>query len=79
MTCPTPAQTGGLLAFSTIMPPPLRLQAVAFVSPQNHPILVRTFAVNPAEELKYHYLAHTSLDVFEERSAQRALSLEDAG
>jgi hypothetical protein len=53
------------------MPAPLRLQAVAFVSPQNHPILVRTFAVNPAEELKYHYLAHTSLDVFEERSAHR--------
>jgi hypothetical protein len=58
------------------MPAPLRLQAVAFVSPQNHPILVRTFSVNPAEELKYHYLSHTSLDVFEERSALHILRLK---
>jgi hypothetical protein len=49
------------------MPPPLRLEAVAFISPQNHPILVRTFAPDKSDELKYHYLAHTSLDVIEER------------
>ncbi|KAG9317661.1 Sedlin, N-terminal conserved region-domain-containing protein [Chiua virens] len=48
------------------MPPPLRLNAVAFISPQNHPILVRTF--QKGQELKYHYVAHTSLDVIEERS-----------
>ncbi|KAF8138701.1 Sedlin [Boletus edulis] len=42
------------------MPPPLRLNAVAFISPQNHPILVRTF--QKGQELKYHYVAHTSLD-----------------
>lgn len=46
------------------MPPPLRLNAVAFISPQNHPILIRTFS---KDELKYHYIAHTSLDVIEER------------
>lgn len=46
------------------MAPPLRLNAVAFISPQNHPILIRTFA---KDELKYHYIAHTSLDVIEER------------
>ena len=50
------------------MPPQLRLNAVAFVSPQNHPILIRTF-VPGQDELKYHYIAHTSLDVIDERSA----------
>ncbi|KAJ3558372.1 hypothetical protein NM688_g969 [Phlebia brevispora] len=49
------------------MPPQLRLNAVAFVSPQNHPILIRTFSQQPKDELKYHYIAHTSLDVIEER------------
>ncbi|KAF9222025.1 Sedlin [Gyrodon lividus] len=48
------------------MPPPLRLNAVAFISPQNHPILIRTF--QKGDELKYHYVAHTSLDVIEERA-----------
>lgn len=52
----------------TSMPPQLRLNAVAFVSPQNHPILIRTF-VQGQDELKYHYIAHTSLDVIDERSA----------
>jgi len=47
------------------MPPQLRLNAVAFISPQNHPILIRTFTKQ--DELKYHYIAHTSLDVIEER------------
>ncbi|RDX55448.1 trafficking protein particle complex 2 [Lentinus brumalis] len=46
--------------------PPLRLNAVAFVSPQNHPILIRSFAQGQ-DELKYHYIAHTSLDVIDER------------
>ncbi|KAF9009096.1 Sedlin [Cyathus striatus] len=48
------------------MPPTLRLNAVAFVSPQNHPILVRTF-LNQDDVIKYHYIAHTSLDIVEER------------
>ena len=51
------------------MAPQAKLQAVAFISPQNHPILVRTFLSKKDRDLKYHYLAHTSLDVFEERSA----------
>lgn len=49
------------------MPPQLRLNAVAFISPQNQPILIRTFSKQ--DELKYHYIAHTSLDVIEERGA----------
>jgi hypothetical protein len=36
------------------------------MSPQNHPIFIRTFD-NEQDELKYHYIAHTSLDVIEER------------
>ncbi|KAG6873309.1 hypothetical protein C0995_000462 [Termitomyces sp. Mi166 len=49
------------------MAPNLRLNAVAFISPQNHPILIRTFAKQDEHSIKYHYIAHTSLDVIEER------------
>ncbi|KAH7887769.1 Sedlin [Phlebopus sp. FC_14] len=49
------------------MPQPLRLNAVAFISPHNHPILIRTF--QKGDELKYYYVAHTSLDVIEERTS----------
>jgi hypothetical protein len=75
------------------MPNPLRLNAVAFISPQNHPILIRTFSkqgspsrisisqhklTEPswtlfADELKYHYIAHTSLDVIEERGKYQTI------
>jgi hypothetical protein len=47
------------------MAPNLKLNAVAFISPQNHPILIRSF--NTQDAIKYHYIAHTSLDVIEER------------
>jgi len=50
------------------------LEAVAFVSPQNHPILIHTFNTNNA--IKYHYIAHTSLDVIEERVAASGKSTE---
>jgi len=56
------------------MPAPLRLNAVAFISPQNHPILIRTFS--KTDELKYHYIAHTSLDVIEERASSGTKSTE---
>jgi len=49
------------------MAPNLRLNAVAFISPQNHPILIRAFAKQDEHSIKYHYIAHTSLDVIEER------------
>ncbi|KAG8848111.1 hypothetical protein FRB96_001298 [Tulasnella sp. 330] len=51
------------------MSPAPRLNAVAYISFQNHPILVRTFVNNQRDDLKYHYVAHTSLDVIEERVA----------
>ncbi|THV08586.1 trafficking protein particle complex 2 [Dendrothele bispora CBS 962.96] len=49
------------------MPPGLRVNAVAFISAQNHPIIVRTFSAQDETTIKYHYIAHTSLDVIEER------------
>ncbi|KIJ56866.1 hypothetical protein M422DRAFT_198129 [Sphaerobolus stellatus SS14] len=51
------------------MPTLIRLNAAAFTSPQNHPILVRNFTQNSQDDLKYHYVAHTSLDVIDERLA----------
>ena len=63
-------RVGAFPVLPTAMAPPPRLNAVAFVSPQNHPILIRTFAQPRQDELKYHYIAHTSLDVIEERSAR---------
>ncbi|KAF9462617.1 Sedlin [Collybia nuda] len=49
------------------MAPHLKLNAVAFISPHNHPILIRTFSGQDGNAIKYHYIAHTSLDVIEER------------
>ncbi|TFK43558.1 trafficking protein particle complex 2 [Crucibulum laeve] len=57
------------------MPPSLRLNAVAFISPQNHPILIRTFSPQD-DPIKYHYIAHTSLDVIEERVTSAGKSVE---
>jgi hypothetical protein len=45
----------------------LEIRAMAFISPQNYPILVRTFKRREDDELKFHYVAHTALDVIEER------------
>lgn len=52
---------------TTPMPAQIRLNAAAFISPQNHPILVRNFTLSKQDDLKYHYVAHSSLDVIEER------------
>ncbi|ETW84930.1 hypothetical protein HETIRDRAFT_243930, partial [Heterobasidion irregulare TC 32-1] len=45
----------------------LGLAAIAFISPQNHPILVRSFSQRHDNLLKYHYIAYTSLDIVNER------------
>ncbi|KIL70089.1 hypothetical protein M378DRAFT_183681 [Amanita muscaria Koide BX008] len=58
------------------MAPNLRLNAVAFISPQNHPILIRTFVKQDAHAIKYHYIAHTSLDIVEERVSSGGKSLD---
>jgi hypothetical protein len=52
------------------------ISAVAFISPQNHPILIHTFNKPSDEAIKYHYAAHTSLDVIEERIAAGGKNLE---
>jgi hypothetical protein len=57
-----------LIATLCFMPPNLKLNAVAFISPQNYPILIRTF-IKQEDPVKYHYIAHTSLDVIEERGS----------
>jgi len=46
---------------------PLKVNAIALISQANHPIIVRPFT--DEDPLKYHYVAHTSLDVVEERLA----------
>jgi len=53
----------------------MRLNAAAFISSHNHPILVRNFTSSKQDDLKYHYIAHTSLDVIEERRAVLLLQL----
>ncbi|EJD00903.1 Sedlin [Fomitiporia mediterranea MF3/22] len=58
------------------MAPQLQLHAVAFVSPQNHPILIRSFSHRKQDDLKYQYIAHTSLDVIEERTGSNSKSNE---
>ena len=62
--------TSGNVCF---MPPNLKLNAVAFISPQNYPILIKTFT-KQEDPVKYHYIAHTSLDVIEERGLSSHLS-----
>ncbi|KIK65289.1 hypothetical protein GYMLUDRAFT_38726 [Collybiopsis luxurians FD-317 M1] len=54
------------------MAPNLRLNVVAFISPQNHPILIRSPSAEDETAIKYHYIAHTSLDVIEERASTRS-------
>jgi len=55
---------------------------VAFISSQNHPILVRTFVTDAngdrteSDLLKAHYAAHTSLDVFDERVGPNIKSMD---
>ncbi|CAE7055789.1 unnamed protein product [Rhizoctonia solani] len=46
----------------------MRVNAVAFIYNQA-PVLVRTYTPSKDAELKYHYVAHTSLDVVDERVA----------
>ena len=61
------------------MPALIYLNAVAFVSSQNHPILIRTFGQEREnnKDIRYHYIAHTSLDVFEERSQSPSICESD--
>ncbi|EJT97487.1 Sedlin [Dacryopinax primogenitus] len=46
----------------------LTINAVALISPSNSPIIVHTYRSHPSS-LKYHFVAHTALDIIEERLA----------
>jgi hypothetical protein len=63
--------------YCNAMAPNLRLNAIAFISPQNHPIHIEVFAKKEDNALKYHYIAHTSLDVVEERGVHFSCQLRD--
>jgi hypothetical protein len=52
----------------------LEIRAMALISSQNHPMLVRTFKGREEDELKFHYVAHTALDVIEERRGYQPFS-----
>ncbi|PVG04369.1 Sedlin [Serendipita vermifera] len=45
----------------------IKIRAVAFISPQNYPMFVRSYGDRQEDEIKHHYIAHSALDVFEER------------
>lgn len=53
----------------------LEIRAMAFISSQNQPMLVRTFKGREEDELKFHYVAHTALDVIEERRGYQSFFL----
>ncbi|KLO19769.1 Sedlin [Schizopora paradoxa] len=55
------------------MAPSLQVLGVGYISPQNQPILIRYFSGKKKDGLKFHYIAHTSLDVFEERKCYLGL------
>jgi trafficking protein particle complex subunit 2 len=51
-----------------------KILSIAVIGKHNQPLFVRSFDSHPREsqpvqeeDLKWHYVAHTSLDVFEER------------
>ncbi|KAG9289799.1 hypothetical protein G9A89_015379 [Geosiphon pyriformis] len=44
----------------------IKVQCIAVIGKQNNPIYVRNFSTIHSD-LKYHYIAHTSCDVIEER------------
>jgi len=46
----------------------LTVNAVALISPANSPIIVHAYKPHPSP-LKYHFIAHTALDIIEERLA----------
>ncbi|KAF9110036.1 hypothetical protein BGX27_006859 [Mortierella sp. AM989] len=49
----------------------INISCIAIIGKQNNPLYIKNF--NPSHaDLKYHYIAHTSCDVMEERAAMKA-------
>ncbi|KAJ1961528.1 hypothetical protein IWQ62_003835 [Dispira parvispora] len=44
----------------------MRINCIAVIGKQNNPLYLRNFDGTP-DDLKYHYIAHTSCDVIEEK------------
>ncbi|KAK9896298.1 Sedlin [Cystobasidium minutum MCA 4210] len=50
----------------------MRILSIALIGRQNQPLFIKSYGRPTAtveEDLKWHFVAHTSLDVFEEREA----------
>ncbi|KAG0295697.1 hypothetical protein BGZ96_011164 [Linnemannia gamsii] len=49
----------------------INISCIAIIGKQNNPLFIKNF--NPSHaDLKYHYIAHTSCDVMEERATMKA-------
>ncbi|GES85075.1 trafficking protein particle complex subunit 2-like protein [Rhizophagus clarus] len=44
----------------------IKIQSIAIIGKQNNPLYIKNFSASHPD-LKYHYIAHTSCDVIEER------------
>ncbi|KAJ1022067.1 hypothetical protein NDA18_005301 [Ustilago nuda] len=57
-----------------------RIQALAIISPRSGPIYVRQFGKSPSDptaaDLRYHYFAHSALDVMDERTSSQTRTTE---
>ncbi|SYW79308.1 related to KRE27 - member of a transmembrane complex required for efficient folding of proteins in the ER [Ustilago bromivora] len=57
-----------------------RIQALAIISPRSGPIYVRQFGKSPSDptaaDLRYHYFAHSALDVMDERISSQTRTTE---
>ncbi|PKC16387.1 Sedlin [Rhizophagus irregularis] len=45
----------------------IKIQSIAIIGKQNNPLYIKNFSLSHPD-LKYHYIAHTSCDVIEERA-----------
>ncbi|KAJ8659172.1 hypothetical protein O0I10_005211 [Lichtheimia ornata] len=51
------------------------INCIALIGKQNNPLYIKNFS-NTHPDLKYHYIAHTSIDVIEERVASGPKNLD---
>ncbi|KAI8065118.1 trafficking protein particle complex subunit 2-like protein [Gongronella butleri] len=51
------------------------INCIAIIGKQNNPLFIKNFS-NTHPDLKYHYIAHTSIDVIEERVASGVRNLD---
>lgn len=49
----------------------MQVYCVAIIHKDNYPIWIKVFDTEADDELKFHYIAHTSLDIIEEKLLSR--------